>query len=50
VTGFEDDLAGERSDRRRARCDEHSSKPWDRRVTREDDDGPRAYLGQLANR
>jgi hypothetical protein len=47
IARFQDNLAGERSYRRRARCHEYSSKPRDRRVTGQDDHGAPADLGQL---
>ena len=48
VAGFEDDLAGERPDGRRAWRDEYAPKSRDRRVTRQDDDRAPADLGELA--
>ena len=48
VAGLEDDFAGKRSNRCRARCDKCSSKSRDRRVARQDDDGAPADLGKLA--
>ncbi len=48
VAGFQSDLAGESADRCRARCDECSSEPRDRSVTRQDDDGPPAEIGKFA--
>ncbi len=48
VTGFENDLAGEPSNRRRARRDECPSKPRDHRVAGQDNDRAPADLGHLA--
>lgn len=48
VAEFEDDLAGKASNRRRARCDECPTQPWDRRVAREHDDRAPTDLNQFA--
>lgn len=48
VAGFQWDFAGEFADRRRTRCDECSSKPRDRGITRQDDDGPPSKIGKFA--
>lgn len=48
VGGFQRDFAGEFAERCRARCDECSSKPRDRGVPRQDDDGPAANIWKLA--
>lgn len=46
--GFQCDFADEFADRCRARCDECSSKPRDRGVTRQHDDGSPAEIGKFA--
>lgn len=48
VAWFQWDFAGEFAERRRAWCDECSSKPRDRGVPRQDDDGPPADIWKLA--
>jgi len=48
VNGFEDNLAGEPSDRCCAGSDERASEPWDRAVTGQHDDGASTDLHQLA--
>lgn len=46
-TGFKHNLAGKSPDSRGARCDECTSKPRDRRVTRQHNDWAPADLGHL---